>query len=209
MDPLDNIEKLIKDKGVQFRDFRFSAIEEKKEDGTNQLVIEGVPATFEQPTVIYEYDGIQYFEVIDRNAFTGANMTDVIFNYNHSGRVYSRTRNNTLTLSVGNDGLHMRAVLRNDDIGHQQLYADIKSGLIDRMSFAFTVATESYEAATRTRRILSINRLYDVSAVDIPAYDTTTISARSFFDLEREKELKEIQERDNEINLAKARYFYF
>jgi phage head maturation protease len=56
------------------------------------------------------------------------------------------------------------------------------------MSFAFTVEEDSYNSESRTRTILKIKKLYDVAAVDTPAYDTTSISARSFFEAEAERE---------------------
>jgi HK97 family phage prohead protease len=193
---LQNIQKLIDEKGFQFRDFMLTKIEtRKKDDGNDEMILEGVPCTFDTETVLYKGKYYECREKIDRNAFDTADISDVIFNYNHCGRVYARTRNNSLSLSVENDGLHMKAVLMPDDEGHAQLYRDIKSGLIDRMSFAFTVEESSYEYIEKQgddpnveiRTITKIDKLYDVSAVDIPAYDSTSISARCAFDAEREK----------------------
>jgi uncharacterized protein len=70
----------------------------------------------------------------------------------------------------------------------RKLYEEIKGGYIDRMSFSFTVQESAYDSVNCLRTIRKVKRLYDVSAVDIPAYDTTSISARSYFELEREKE---------------------
>lgn len=210
MEPKDNIEKLIKNKDVQFRDFKKLVIEERQaENGSNELVIEGVACTYDEPTILYSYDGIDYKEQIDSKAFKEADMSDVIFNYNHCGRVYARNRNGSLTLEDKEDGLHMKAILRADDEGHKQLYSDIKSGLIDKMSFAFTIKEQSYDSENHIRTVRKVKRLFDVSAVDIPAYDTTSISARSFFESEREKELKVIEERQKQLDLAKAKYYYF
>jgi HK97 family phage prohead protease len=162
-------------------------------DNENELYVEGYAAMFNSPTVLWEYDGIEYKEEIDARAFDEADMTDVIFNYNHSGRVYARTRNNTLKLALDTKGLFSSSLLNGGKPEHRDFYEDIKSGLIDRMSFSFTVAEESYSKETHTRRILKIKKVYDVSAVDIPAYDNTSISARSFFELEREKEHKALE----------------
>ena len=85
----------------------------------------------------------------------------------------------------------------------RELFEEIKAGLIDKMSFAFTVNEESYDKATRTRRITGIKRLYDVAAVDIPAYNSTSIMARSFFEVEAERERAEAR---NALELAKAKY---
>lgn len=211
--PKDNIEKLIAEKEIQFRDFRLTKIESRKnEEGKEELVVEGIPATFEQETVIYKGKYYEDREKIASDAFTSCDMTDVIFNYNHSGRVYARTRNKSLEVWVENDGLHMRATLMPEDGGHQELYRDIQSGLIDRMSFAFHVEESKWEYTEigddytiYTRIIAKIDKLYDVSAVDIPAYDTTSISARSAFDAERERREAESLRAAEELDLCKEK----
>jgi HK97 family phage prohead protease len=220
MNPKDNIERLINEKEVQFRDFRLTNIETRSnDDGKEELVLEGLACSFEQETVLYAGKGYEYREKIAPTAFDNCDMSDVIFNYNHCGRVYARTRNKSLELSVEEDGLHMRAVLIPEDNGHAELYRDVKSGLIDKMSFAFHVKESSYEYIERAdeptieiRTVTEIDKLYDVSAVDIPAYDTTSISARGAFDAEREKREAESrkleEERANKLTLAKARYNY-
>lgn len=134
---------------------------------------------------LFEWEGIEYKEKVDKNAFKEADISDVIFNYNHGGRVYARTRNDSLHLEVKEDGLHVLISLNPEDEGHKQLYRDIKSGLIDKMSYAYTVSEESYDIDTHVRTVLKIKKLYDVSAVDFPAYDSTSISARSVLDLEK------------------------
>lgn len=169
-----------------------------------EMRVDGYAATFDQETVMYEYDGIQYKEVIDRNAFNGAQMQDVVLNYNHGGKPIARTKNNTLEVRTDAVGLFVSADLSGTDEG-RKLYEEIKGGYIDKMSFAFTVSADEYNRDTHTRHITGIKRLYDVAAVDIPAYDTTTIQARSFFEAEAEKERVEAR---NALDLAKARYFY-
>lgn len=153
----------------------------------DELYAEGYAAKFNSPTVLYEWDGVEYKEVIDARAFDGADMSDVIFNYNHGGKVVSRTRNNTLELKVDATGLRIKARLDGTDEG-RKLHQEISGGYIDRMSFRFTIAEDSYDRTTHTRKILRFKKIYDVSAVDIPAYDDTNISARSFFEAEAEKE---------------------
>lgn len=187
-------------KDRQYRDFEIRAADEG-------MIVEGYAATFDQPTVMWEYDGIEYKEVIDRNAFANSQMADVVMNYNHQGKPVARTKNNTLQLNIDGIGIHIRADLNGTEEG-RRLYEEIKGGYIDKMSFAFTVSEESYNKDTRTRRITGIKRLYDVAAVDIPAYDSTTISARSFFEAEAEKERAEAQKRAEaqaEMELLKAK----
>lgn len=205
----DNMEKLMREKGVEFRDFKLTNIESRKnDDNTESLLIEGMPCLFNTETVLYKGKYYEYREKIDQGAFNGADITDVIFNYNHGGRVYARTRNKSLELEIKSDGLYMKASLMNEDEGHAQLYRDIKGGLIDKMSFAFSVEESRYETIERSdepnveiRTVMKIEKLYDVSAVDIPAYDATSISARSIFDSEREKRIAESEKRAKQLLL--------
>lgn len=210
MDPKNNIEKLIDEKECQFRDFRLTSIETRKsESGSDELVVEGKACTFNDETVLWSSGNYSAREVIEPTAFNECDMKDVIFNYNHSGRVYARTRNNTLSLEVKEDGLYMRATLRADDQGHKELYNDIATGTIDKMSFAFHVNDSKWEyeevnGLEIDRRIIrSIDKLYDVSAVDIPAYDTTSISARSQFLAVSEKRHAESKEKAEKLELRK------
>jgi HK97 family phage prohead protease len=155
----------------------------------DEMVVEGYAAVFDQPAVLWEYDGVQYRETIARGAFDGADLKDVPFKYNHSDNVMimARTRNKTLTLKVDDKGLAIRASLANTTQG-RDLYELIKRGDIDKMSFAFVVQTDEYDRATHTRTIKKFKRLYDVAAVDLPAYDQTSISARNYFDAQNEVE---------------------
>lgn len=214
MNPKDNIENLINNKDIQFRDFHSLVIEKRaNEEGKEELIVEGVACVFNQETVLYKGKYYEDRELVDAGAFAECDMSDVIFNYNHCGRVYARTRNNSLELTIKEDGLHARAILMNEDEGHQQLYRDIQSGLVDKMSFAFHVAESEWSAVEEgdgeytiyTRKITKIDKLYDVSAVDIPAYDTTSISARGAFDAEREKRHAESMKQAEELELEKAK----
>ena len=112
-------------------------------------------------------------------------MSDVVMNYNHEGKPVARTKNGTLKLSTDEHGLFIKADLSGTEEG-RRLYEEIKGGYIDKMSFAFTVSEDSYDRDTHTRKVRRIKRLYDVAAVDIPAYDATEISARSWVEAEAE-----------------------
>ena len=147
------------------------------EEGSQELWVEGYATKFNSLTVLWECDGVEYKEQIASDAFTDAKMDDVIFNYNHEGRVMARTRNKTLQVSVDSEGLFIRARLDGTEEG-RSLYSDIQNGYIDRMSFRFKVAQEAYDYPNHTWTVLRVKRLYDVSAVDIPAYDDTSIEAR-------------------------------
>lgn len=159
-----------------------------REEGSEEYRVKGTAVVFNTPTMLYECDGIKYFEVIDRNAFDGCDLSDVIMNYNHGGKVVARLRNKTLTLDINERGVDIVADLSGTTAG-RELYEEINGGYVDKMSFSFSVRESKYDSVTHTRTITKVKKLYDVSAVDIPAYNDTSISARSFFAEEHTKEL--------------------
>ena len=175
--------------GQEYRSIAISNIELRKE-GENDLIVEGYATTFEQPYELYNLGDYIVQEQVARNAFDGCDMSDVIFQYDHNGRVMARTRNKTLELATDNHGLKIRAHLGGTELG-RQLYEEIKGGYTDRMSFRFKVGKNRREVieedhkknvTTVLRTIESISKLYDVSAVSIPANEATDISARSAAD---------------------------
>lgn len=137
---------------------------------------------------------MKYYEVIDRHALDGADMSDVIMQYDHEGKVLARKSNGTLIVEPDDNGLFVCADLGKSQAS-KEMFEEIESGLVTRMSWAFVVTEESYDRETRTRRILKIKKVYDVSAVSIPANDDTEISARSYFDGVIEMEKQEMLER--------------
>lgn len=186
--------------GREYRRIDVSGIElRSEEDG--QMIVEGYATTFNQPYELWRTADYIVIEQVDGNAFDGCDMSDVIMQYDHQGRVMARTRNKTLELIVDKHGLKIRANLGGTQAG-RQLYEEIKGGYTDRMSFGFTVKTEKREevedhengTCTITRTILAFEKLYDVSAVSLPANDSTEISARGYADGVIE-ELKALEER--------------
>lgn len=160
--------------------------------------VEGYATTFDKPYLLYEYDGQKYFERIDRNALVGADMSDVIMQYDHSGKVLARLSNKTLGVEVTESGLFTFADLSKSRAA-QDMFEEIKNGLITKMSWAFRVTEDSYDRETRTRTIIKVAKVYDVSAVSIPANGDTEISARSYFDGVIEREQQERMERRKQI----------
>lgn len=169
-------------------------------------IIEGYAAIFDQAEVMYEINNIAYSEEIKSGAFNNAEMKDVVLNFNHGGKPVARTKNNTLELRIDNHGLHIRADVGGTQAG-REIYEEVKGGYLDKMSFAFTIAEEVYDKATRTRIIKGIKRVYDVAVVDFPAYEQTSVAARSFYAAEADKETMEIAER-KALDVAKSKYFY-
>ena len=157
--------------------------------------VEGYATTFNQPYVLYEFeDGTKYYEVIDRHALDNADMSDVIMQYDHEGRVFARQSNKSLIIEPDDHGLFIAADLGRTDLA-RGLHQDISAGMINKMSWAFVVLEDSYDRETHTRTILKIKKVYDVSAVSIPANDATNIAARNFARGRYEAEQRELLER--------------
>lgn len=154
-------------------------------DDNGEMIVEGYATTFNQPYLLYDWRDYKVMEQIHPDAFKDCDMSDVIMQYDHEGRVFARNKNGTLTLAVDSVGLKVTADLSGTDLG-RQLYQEIKGGYTDKMSFGFTVAEDQRVSVvdreknveTVTRTITKIKKLYDVSAVSIPANDGTSISAR-------------------------------
>lgn len=182
---------------------RMALLEPASENEENKQLVEGYAAVFNQRALIWEseWSGWKYMEVIDRNAFNGADMNDTVFKYNHGdvAMILARASNNTLTMNTDDKGLRISADIIDTNNG-TDVYKLIKRGDLNKMSFAFTVKSERTEVDKEnkiyTRTITAFDKIYDVAVVDFPAYDGTSIQARSkeyFVDLE--KDLQEKQRR--------------
>ena len=178
------IPKTIQQKLDEGRQYRAVIEVRALDDG---MIVEGYATTFNDPYVLWSNDGWTVMEQIDRHAFDETDMEDVIMQYDHEGRVFARKSNGTLELNVDDHGLHIRADLGGTEIG-RQLHEEIKGGYTTKMSFGFSVKsdkrekTEDHETGEVTilRTITAIKKLYDVSAVSLPANNATEISARAY-----------------------------
>lgn len=199
--------KTIEDKlneGRQYRQIDLSGIE-LRADENGEKVVEGYASTFNQPYELWKYGNYRVMEQIDPHAFDEADMADVIMQYNHEGRVFARTGNGTLTIRTDDVGLRIRADLGGTELG-RQVYDEIKGGYTDKMSFGFRVAedkreeTENYDTGEIVimRTITKISKVYDVSAVSLPANDATSISARAYGEGVIAEVAEEIREREAE-----------
>lgn len=180
----------------EYRSFGgFDTTQNKQDD---KLILRGVPIVFNRPTVLWECDGIEYKEVIVPGALEGCDMSDFILNRNHGmndGTVYARTRNGSLRYEITPTGVSIEADLDAEDERHKNLHRDVVKKRVDKMSFSFIVRESSYDRETHTRTILKIKKLYDVSAVDFPAYnDTSLTTARDFFSAEHAKEFRALEQ---------------
>ena len=174
----------------EYRDMVLSIVvdEEEREDQEERKIVSGYASTFDEPYTLFEDEDLIFNEVVDRSAFDNTDMSDVIMQYNHEGRVFARISNNTLTVEPDERGLLINANLGGTELG-RQLYEEIEGGYTNKMSFGFTVDGEEERREESqdgrlliTRIITSIRKLYDVSAVSIPANDATSISVRSLTD---------------------------
>ena len=167
------------------------------EDGAK--VVEGYATTFNSPYELWRDKEMTVNEQVDRNAFAETDMSDVIMQYDHEGRVFARIANGTLEIEPDEHGLKIRANLGGTEIG-RQLFEEIEGGYTNKMSFGFTVTGEERKTTkdadghiTVLRTITKIGKLFDVSAVSLPANDATEISARSVGDGLIAEVLKEVQ----------------
>lgn len=164
----------------EFRSIELRSIE----NDAGEMILEGYAVVFDQFTLIGD-SAYGWYEKIDRNALNNADMKDVPLKYNHGEActpILARTRNKSLELLVDDYGLKIRAKLL-DTQDSKDIYKRVQAGLLDKMSFAFTCKksdwTEGGNGEPPRRTILEIDKLYDVSIVDTPAYDGTEINARS------------------------------
>lgn len=184
---LDDLQRSRLAQGREYRNMSI-AVRTLPEDD-DRMVAEGYATTFNQPYVLWSHENRTIMEQVDPHAFDECDLSDVIMQYDHRGRVYARTRNKTLEIRIDAKGLYIAADLGGTEEG-RKLHHEIKGGYVDRMSIGFVVeadsrtVTEDHDtgAVTVLRTILKIKKLYDVSAVSIPANDMTSISARNLAD---------------------------
>lgn len=186
-------------KEIRKLDMQFRA--ENSDDG--KMEIKGYAAVFNSP------ETYGYTEVISSRAFDEADMSDVVLRYNHndSFMVLARTRNHSLELNVDEKGLFIDATLQDDITDHKNIFNAIKSGLIDKQSFAFVVDEDEYDYDTDTRTITKIGKVYDVSVVDQPFYNATDVSVARDLDnnefLTKREELR--KEHEEKVALEEKR----
>lgn len=197
------------------REFRMTQKIEAREADDGKMVVRGYATTFDDEYVLYDFGDYKILESVDRNAFDDCDMSDVIMQYDHAGRVFARNRNKTLELGTDDHGLGIEAELSGTELG-RQVYQEISGGYTDRMSMCFRVGKderlveEDHDSGIITvhRKITKISKLYDVSAVSYPANPATEISARNFCEgviEEIKQERLRAQERINRVRRMNLR----
>lgn len=185
---IDEIMRKI-DSGREYRRMMEVRVKESESEDEESYGVEGYACTFNEPYELLNWGDYIVREQIDPHAFDECDMSDVIMQYDHAGRVFARNSNGTLQLEVDDHGLKMAADLGGTEIG-RQLHEEIKGGYTNKMSFGFTISEDKREVTNDhdanvtivLRTITKIRKLYDVSAVSLPANDGTEISARSYAD---------------------------
>ena len=181
--------------GREYRTFSASEFTATQEE--ESFIVEGYATTFDTP---YDFGFTGLKEQIDRHALDDADMSDVIFQFDHKGRVLARQRNNTLAVMPDDHGLYVRADLSGSEQG-RQLWEEISNGLVDRMSWGFIVPDDgwNYDTDSRTSTIKKVTKVFDVSAVSIPANQDTEIKVRSYIDgVIEDMERQELSQRQSE-----------
>jgi len=196
---------------AQFRhnDYRRSiqvrAVADLPETESGKMIVEGKAVTFDEETILFTYEDVEYKEVIARGAFDDADMTQAFLKYNHTDSIMAmaRTKNKTLQIDIRDDGVYIRAELANTSAG-RDLYELVKRGDIDKMSFAFTIKEESFDAKEHRWTVRKIDKLYDVAAVTVPAYDSTDLYARRYDEAEANRR-QEVEASALELDRAKIK----
>lgn len=173
----------------EYRNFEVRALEQTEEGQEQKKVVSGYASTFENAYTLYDDGEYVFREIIDSHAFDDTDMEDVIMQYNHEGRVFARASNGTLRVNADEVGVAIEADLGGTELG-RQIYDEVRGGYTNKMSVGMKIdrsrdvwTSEQLNGKTvETRRVMRVARLYDVSAVSIPANDATSISVRALVD---------------------------
>lgn len=173
---------------IKLAEIHLREAQEGEDVDDKYYIVEGKPVVINEKTELFEFEGVKYFEIMEPGCFDGADLSDVVFNVNHGdgNHAVARTRNKTLELEVRDDGVYCKVKLDKANPRCVQVYTDIKSGLLDKMSFAFTIKEDSFNKDEKCFHVRKIGKVYDVSAVEHPAYEDTSISARRLESAEAE-----------------------
>ena len=200
LEDVEDVGERFKKGKVEYRSVQLRASVLDAGEGQNVTkVLDGRPIVFDTPTLIYvDREGTQYFEQVHHDALEGVDLSNVFFKYNHSQHVppLASTRAGTLDLVVDDKGMGITARMANTTSA-SDIHELVRSGNLEKMSFAFTVANDAYDCKTKTRTIFKFDKIFDVSVVDFPAYDDTTVTARNYFTAQQEA-VKNIQKQEEE-----------
>lgn len=143
--------------------------------------VEGYAARYDPYILYHDYDEQPVYESFERGCFDNCDMSDIIMQFDHEGKVLARTSNGSLIVEVTDEGLFVAADLGRTEAA-RDLYEDIKAGMVTKMSWRFRVGTHYYDRESRTIVHRTVKKIYDVAPVSIPANDNTEIGARAWVD---------------------------
>ena len=196
---------ILKDRQYRALPFATPQQEEKKNKFDSDCYVEGYAAKYER-YILYEMGDQKVYEEFMPECFCDCDMSDIIFQFDHAGKVYARQSNNTLTVEPDSIGLFICADLSKTSAA-RGMYEDIQVGNVTKMSWGFLPDYDTLEVIENGNEITirhhHIKKIYDVSAVSIPANNDTDIQARNFANGAIDKVMKEIQKRKNHIRKIK------
>ena len=196
---------ILKDRQYRALSFATPPKAEKKNKFDSDCYVEGYATTYE-PYILFDDGEMKIYEEFVPGCFRNCDMSDVIFQFDHCGKVYARMSNNTLTVEPDETGLFVCADLSKTSAA-RSMYEDIDAGLVNKMSWGFMPDYDTLEFIERKNEMIirhhNIRKMFDVSAVSIPANNNTEIQARDFANGVIGKAMKEIQKRKNHIKKIK------
>ena len=143
--------------------------------------VEGYAARYDPYFLYTDQDGQPVYERFERGCFDGCDMSDIIMQYDHGGKVMARTSNGSLMVEATDAGLFVAADLSRTEAA-RSLYEDIKAGMVTKMSWRFKVGDYYWDEASRTIVHRTVAKVYDVAPVSLPANENTEIAARALVD---------------------------
>lgn len=172
----------------------FSSTEPEAKRLDTEFYVEGYAARYEPYVLYHDADGEPVYERFERGCFDNCDMSDIIYQYDHSGRVFARTSNGSLIVEPNEEGLFFAADLGRTEAAREH-HGDVKAGMVTKMSWRFRLGDYYYDAENRTIVHRTVSKIYDVSGVSIPANDNTEINARAWVD----GEIAQAARRDAEL----------
>ncbi len=174
------------------------AIFQRANDENQNLEVEGYALKFDKPTIIMKGTDFEHEEVIAKGSISREVLKDVVFNKNHdNSKLLARTLNDSLKLEIDDVGLKIKANIIDNQFG-RDTFAEIKEGLIQKMSFAWSNVGsewEWHEKGEKRRRVFTkLGKFVDVSAVTFPAYDDTSIESLRANGIMTDDEIQDIKQ---------------
>ena len=184
---------------AQSRALTLFPVEQAKRIDSDHYV-DGYAALYEPYVLYYDYQNNPVYERFEPGCFDKCDMSDIIMQYDHEGKVLARNSNGSLIVEADDTGLFFAADLSRTEAA-RNLYDEVKAGMVTKMSWRFRCGNYYYDKDTRTFVHLTVKKIYDVSAVSIPANDDTEINARAWAD----GEIAQVARREAELDERRRR----